>query len=311
MSIFASKDSLRRKYMAVMVLSAGCWGLGTVMSKGALGQLSPLLLLNVQLIASVTFLWIMTAFQYYRNPSKIQSKQPWKILRFSVSGFLEPGFAYTLGHMGLAMTTASNAALISAIEPVIITGLAGLLLKESVGIPLLALSMIAIAGVLLTVGFDPHLSSASVIGDSLIVLGTLCAALYVILSRRGVEKLEPLPLAVMQQSIGLSWIMLMCFVLEQTKDIQRVSVSPTVWGLAIVSGIIQFSLAFWLYLIALKGIPASLAAQFLTLIPIFGVCGAYLFLGEQLTMAQGLGMFLTVSAVYGMTHLEADRNKVN
>jgi drug/metabolite transporter (DMT)-like permease len=307
---FSAKNSLKRKSIAVMVLSAGCWGLGTIMSKGALEQLPPLTVLNLQLLASVVFLWIVVALNCFRRSfrrSTVLQFKPfltWKTMKFALSGLLEPGFAYTLGHLGLAMTTASNATLISTVEPVMITGLAVLLLKERVGILLLALSMTAIAGVLLTIGFDPQLSRDSLIGDSFIGLGTCCAALYVILSRRGIEKLAPLPLAAMQQSAGLGWIILMWLVLEQGQSIQLASISPTIWGLVIASGIIQFSLAFWLYLIALQGIPASLAAQFLTLTPIFGVCGAYVFLGERLTMLQGLGMFLIVSAVYGMTHLE-------
>lgn len=311
MSVFSAKDSLKRKSIAVMVLSAGCWGLGTVMSKGALEQFPPLTLLNLQLIASVVFLWSMVALNCFHKSFRrfeVSQSKPlltWKTMTFALSGLLEPGLAYTLGHLGLSMTTASNTTLISTAEPVVITGLAVLLLKERVGILLLMLSMTTIAGVFLTIGFDPQLSYDSLIGDSFIALGTCCAALYVILSRRGVERIDPLPLAALQQSAGLGWIMLMWLVLEQHENIQFASISPMVWGLVIVSGIMQFSLAFWLYLIALLGIPASLAAQFLTLIPIFGVCGAYVFLGERLTMIQGLGMVLIVSAVYGMTRLKA------
>ncbi|MBD2105190.1 DMT family transporter [Leptolyngbya sp. FACHB-261] len=311
MSVSSAKDILKRKSIAFMVLSAGCWGLETVMSKGALEQLLPLTLLNLQLIASVVFLWIMVALGYFHRSfrgSKVLRFKPlltWKTMAYALSGLLEPGFAYTLGHIGLTMTTASNATLISTAEPVIITGLAALLLKERVGILLLMLSMTAIAGVFLTIGFAPQLSRDSLIGDSLIALGTCCAAFYVISSHRGVKGLDPLPLAAMQQSAGLAWIVLMWLVLERSENIQLASVSPTVWGLVIASGIIQFSLAFWLYLIALQGISASLAAQFLTLIPIFGVCGAYVFLGERLTIIQGLGMFLIISAVYAMTRLKA------
>ncbi|KAM3098264.1 DMT family transporter [Phormidesmis sp. 146-12] len=310
MSFFSAKTSLKRKSIGVMVLSAGCWGLGTVMSKRALEQLPPLTLLNLQLFASVVFLWSIVALHRFRRSfcqSSVLQFKPlltWKTMKFALSGLLEPGFAYTLGHLGLAMTTASNTALISTVEPVIITGLAALLLKEQVSALLLAFSMTSIAGVFLTVGFDPQLSRDSLIGNSFIVLGTCCAALYVILSRRSVKSLDPLPLAAMQQTAGLGWIMLMWLVLEQSESIQLASIHPAIWGLVIASGIIQFSLAFWLYLIALQGIPASVAAQFLTLIPIFGACGAYVFLDERLTIVQGFGMVLIVSAVYGMTRLE-------
>ena len=41
--------------------------------------------------------------------------------------------------------------------------------------------------------------------------------------------------------------------------------------------------------------PVSIAAQFLSLIPVVGVSGAYLFLGERLTLVQGLGMAITIA----------------
>ena len=67
--------------------------------------------------------------------------------------------------------------------------------------------------------------------------------------------------------------------------------------LAIVSGIIQYALAFWLYLIALQKLSASIASFYLTLIPLFGVGGAYVILGEQLTFWQWIGALCILAAV--------------
>jgi drug/metabolite transporter (DMT)-like permease len=49
--------------------------------------------------------------------------------------------------------------------------------------------------------------------------------------------------------------------------------------------------------IALKKVPASLAGLFLNLIPIFGIGGAYIFLGERLVAVQWLGAMLILTAV--------------
>ena len=43
--------------------------------------------------------------------------------------------------------------------------------------------------------------------------------------------------------------------------------------------------------------PASMVGLFLNLIPIFGVAGAYLFLGERLTLVQAIGGALILVAV--------------
>jgi drug/metabolite transporter (DMT)-like permease len=54
----------------------------------------------------------------------------------------------------------------------------------------------------------------------------------------------------------------------------------------------------------LQQAPASLAASFLNLIPIFGVGGAYLLLGERLTLAQGGGALLILVAVVTIVRLQ-------
>lgn len=41
-----------------MVLSAACWRLATVMTKRALSAVPPFLMLTMQLIASIAFLWL-------------------------------------------------------------------------------------------------------------------------------------------------------------------------------------------------------------------------------------------------------------
>ena len=66
-----------------------------------------------------------------------------------------------------------------------------------------------------------------------------------------------------------------------------------------------YALAFWLYLSAIRLMPVSIAAQFLSLIPVFGVGGAYLFLGERLTVAQGIGINITIAAVSQTSRLQS------
>ena len=81
------------------------------------------------------------------------------------------------------------------------------------------------------------------------------------------------------------------------KTIQNHAISPAIWGWAALSGMLYYALAFWCYIIGLKQLPASMVGLFLNLIPIFGVAGAYLFLGERLTAVQWIGGTLILLAV--------------
>ena len=281
--------------VAAAVLSAACWGSATVMSKGLLAVLPPLTLLVVQLLASIAFLWIAVLCLRLR----VRLNRPAR--RASLSGLLEPGLSYCVGIAGLALTTASNASLIGTTEPLFILLLAWLLLRERIGGGVVGLALLASLGLGLVVLPDIRNGGGegSSLGDALVVLGTLFAALYVIATRKLVMTLDPLPLSALQQSVGLLWtlgVLALALALGAVNLGLR-DIPLEVLLFAAFSGIVQYDLAFWFYLFALRRLPASVAAFYLTLIPVFGVGAAYLFLGETLTGLQWLGAALIVVSV--------------
>ncbi len=66
---------------------------------------------------------------------------------------------------------------------------------------------------------------------------------------------------------------------------------------AAFSGVVQYALAFWLYLIGLRHTSANSAGLWLALTPIFGLAGAWLWLGEVPAQTALLGTVLIVGAV--------------
>jgi drug/metabolite transporter (DMT)-like permease len=113
-----------------------------------------------------------------------------------------------------------------------------------------------------------------------------------------VTDLDPLLIVVLQQSVALAWA-LAIWPLEWARggDFGPTTISPASWGWAALSGVLYYALAFWSYIIGLKQLPASMAGLFLNLIPIFGIAGAYLFLGERLTAVQWIGGTVILLAV--------------
>jgi drug/metabolite transporter (DMT)-like permease len=77
-------------------------------------------------------------------------------------------------------------------------GLAWLLFRESVSLRLVVLSALAMTSVILTVGSETASGSQLLLGNLWILLGTFCAAFYVILSRRAVVDHNPLVLSALQ-----------------------------------------------------------------------------------------------------------------
>lgn len=288
----------KAKAIGFMILSSACWGFATVMSKAGLQYIPPLHLLVIQLAASITFLWI-AVLVINRHPSL-----NWRTIKYSFTGILEPGLAYTFGLLGLTLTTASNASIISSTEPVFIIVISWLFWREKITKSLFVFTALAFIGVILLVLVDANFvkdSKFSFFGDMLVLLGTFCASLYVILSHKIIGNnniLSPLSLAAVQQTTGFISATLIWFTgILSNEVIDFSSLNPNIWILAIASGIIQYALAFWFYLIALKDVSASTAGLFLTLIPVFALGGAYLFLNEKLVILQWLGAILILTSV--------------
>jgi drug/metabolite transporter (DMT)-like permease len=76
------------------------------------------------------------------------------------------------------------------------------------------------------------------------------------------------------------------------------TVSMFGWLSAAVSGVLYYGAAYWYYLSALRHMPASSAAASFYLIPVFGLAGGMILLGERLAVTQWLGAGLVLGAVF-------------
>ena len=272
------------------------------MSKGVLAYVPPMTLLAIQLTASLVVLWLAVLILRFR----VRLDRPTS--RASLSGILEPGLSYTFGIIGLALTTASNSALIGAAEPLFIILLAWLFLKERIGPSMLGFAVLATLGIVLVIVPDAaeFCGEGSLLGDALVLAGTFFAALYVIATRRLVRTMDPLPLSALQQSVGLLWtlgVLAVVLVLGLSALGLR-GLSLPVLLLAAASGVIQYALAFWLYLFALRSLPANIAGFCLALIPVFGIAAAFVFLGEALTAPQWIGAAMIIVSVAAVSRLK-------
>lgn len=278
-----------------MTGSAACWGLATVMTKGVLADIPPFATLSLQLGASVAFLW--AAALCAGQPPRLDRRAA----RAAAAGALEPGLAYGVGVPGLALTSAASASVIGAAEPAVIVLLAWLLHRERVP-PTLALAIAgAVAGALMVTLDGAADAPRRVLGDAMILAGVVFAALYVLVASKAVSAIRPLPLAALQQSVGLVCALAMLGVARATGLEPPAALAAGPLALAAASGVVQYALAFWLYLIGLRALPVGAAGLFLALTPLFGLAGAALFLGERVSVAQAAGCLLIVAAVIGVT----------
>ncbi|MBD2464207.1 DMT family transporter [Oscillatoria sp. FACHB-1407] len=279
-----------------------CWGVGVTLTKIALTEITATTLLVIQLLSSVAFLAIACYLKTRQLPFSFRH------LHRGFAGIFEPALAYMIGIFGVDMTTASNATLIGSSEVILTILLAAAFLGERLTRWKLVLAGVSFVGVLLLMLESSSGSDqTSLAGNLLVFVGTLFAVFYVLLSKKQIATDDPLQLTSSQQFVGLITTLL-CFgvlsLLNSHYEVQATEISPQFWMLAIASGVMQYALAFLLYLTALQHVPVSQAAFYVALIPVFGVASAVLLIGEQPTIAQWLGGLLVIGSSYYANRLQ-------
>lgn len=283
--------STPRRTILTLTLAAAGWGIGTVISKRAIDEIPPLTLLPIQLGASLAVLALL--MRWRGLPFRDRSASP--IL--GRLGVLNPGLAYALSLLGLVHISASLSVMLWAIEPLLILFLAGWLLHERMGPPVVVLSLIAVGGMLLVI-YQPG-STGTLLGVALTVAGVASCATYTVVARRWLATADSTAQVVVAQqahALAFALVLVVAFALLGG-GFRPESVSPAGWASAITSGVLYFGLAYWLYLAGLRKVPASLAAISFYLIPVFGVAGGVLFLGERLDTSQWIGVAIVLAAI--------------
>lgn len=280
---------IARRDLLLLILAAASWGVGTVVSKRAVEEIPPFTLLAVQLAASLAALVVLT------RASGIPLRGSPPVL--SRLGILNPGIAYALGLAGLTWISASLSVLLWALEPLLILVLAGVFLREGVASRLVALSLIAASGMVLVM-FDPA-GGGQWPGIVLTLAGIGCCAAYSIIARRFVGASDSTAqVVVAQQTYALGFaLVVVAAVAVMGGEIRPSAISPVGLASAIASGVLYYAAAYWLYLSALRRVPASLAASSFYLIPVFGVAAGALLLGERLEAVQWLGVTIVAAAI--------------
>jgi drug/metabolite transporter (DMT)-like permease len=142
-------------------------------------------------------------------------------------------------------------------------------------------------------------SAGSPLGVLLTVAGVGCCAVYTVITRRWLSTADSTSQVVIVQQVHaltLALALLMgAWILRGA--VRPEAVSPTGWVSAIGSGVLYYGLAYWLYLTGLRHVPASIAAASFYLIPVFGVAGGFLFLGERLEPTQWAGVVIVLAAL--------------
>ena len=273
------------------MLACLSWASGSVLTKAVLSHAEPLDVLTGQLTASVVGLWTMSL----ASKSEIRLDD-WRV---GLPGVLQPGLAYGLSTVGLAQVPASLEAMIFTIETPLILLLAWAMLGERPTRLLMALGLVASAGVIILT-WRPEIDVVARHGFAviLIVSGAGFAALYSVVIRRMSSDVDALRLTRASQTVG--WLAVIVF-WWTTREPQTSNLDVMDGAMIAGSGLLLNAIPFFLYGLVLEKASAAFAALLLPLVPLITAAIAFGLLGETFSSLQWIGALLVLGSAVAMS----------
>ena len=274
-----------------LILAMLLWASSFVALKLAFRGYHPMqVIFGRMLIASLCFLPFIPGF----------CKLNWRrqdIKYLLIMAVCEPCLYFLFEAKALQLTSASQAGMITAMLPLLVTFLAWAWLKERVSRQTLLGFFLAIIGALwLSLASDTSSNAPDpLFGNFYEFLAMVCAAGYTVSLKHLSENYPPLFLTAVQAFIGSLFFLPFLLLAEVGFPVHWDAIpalSVIYLGTFITLG------AYGCYNFSVSRIPASQAAGYVNLIPVFGVILGMLILGDSLNFWQWLACGLVFCGVW-------------
>lgn len=289
------KEVLFRAKATLAILAAfismSLWGVGPVLTKSALETFDSSVLIVIQLASCIAFFLVCGVIS--RAPLRPRKGYAY----MSCLGLLQPGLGYTLRNIGMETTTASAAAFINSSEIFLVAVLSRLILRESTSVYSYFCILMSIIGVTIVITPNTLTSDTHFIAGDLWVLGgDFAAALFIVLSSRIKDDLSVLVVSLYQTGVSLVFcgFVLTISIITGKLSTSRFYIGHSDLVEAVISGLVEFGPAFWLYLFALRRLSPVYMTFLQSLIPIVALSISYLFLSESVSVIQLGGAIIVV-----------------
>jgi drug/metabolite transporter (DMT)-like permease len=210
---------------------------------------------------------------------------------------LQPCFYFLLESNALRLTTSSQAGVIAASVPLMVSVGAWLFLNEHLVRRTLVGLGLAMAGVVvLTLLNNPGGKAANPILGNLMEMGAMiCAAANMIMVKQLSRRYSPWMLTALQVVAGAIFFLPgLWFLLQVPASAWTL---PVVLSLLFLGGLVTLG-AFGLYNWGMSRIAASRASVFINLVPVFAVAIGWGLLGESLSLTQCIAATVVVCGVW-------------
>lgn len=267
---------------AGLIFAIIIWAASFIAMKVAVSELGPMLTVFLRLLLASALL----VFLAHRFEWRSIERKDWGWL--TLMALCEPCLYFVFEGLALEYTTASEAGMITAIQPLMVAIAAAIFLREKLTKQAITGFAIALLGlVLLNTSSQTSADAPNpLLGNFLELCAMVFATIYCLVVRKVGAKYSPVFLTSVQTFVGTLFFLPLLWLPGQATP-QSISVDAVMailflaWGVNI--------LAFTCYNQALRELPAVKVAGLLNLLPLMCLFFGWLLLGETLTMIQYIG----------------------
>jgi drug/metabolite transporter (DMT)-like permease len=268
------------------------FGLSFVATKYALRGFEPLLIALLRFALAGGALWVV--WRLRRGPERVSRGE---LGRLALLGFVSLTVYFSFENLGIARTSASEAAILIATIPLFVVILNTFTLRERntarqwAGI---ALSFAGIAALVLLGGGGA--GGGGLTGNLLVLAASLSAGVYSILARRLLVSRPALFVTTFQNLFGA--LFMLPLALGEAALVGVRHPTPGAAGGVLFLTVVCSITAYLLLNYAFRFIAASKVAVFINLTPIVAVASAYVLLAERFTPGQAAAAVVVVAGVW-------------
>jgi drug/metabolite transporter (DMT)-like permease len=236
---------------------------------------------------------ILAPFAWFKARHEIAALSKRELMLAAVSGFfLAMHFATWIS--SLDYTSVANSVVLVNTNPLWVGLLTPLIVKERVKRATVFSIIISVVGGTIIGYGDFATSSKALLGDALALIGSICAAIYLLLGRNLRRKLSLLPYIFI--CYGSAAVILWIIVISMGLPISGFSQTTVYafWGMALISQLTGHTSYNW----ALKWFSAGLIAVSLLGEPIGATILAYIIFDEGLNASKIIGGIFILAAIY-------------
>jgi len=288
-----SKSGIARESLlpiAALLAAVIFWGSSFAGTRYALKTLDPQIIIWIRMLVALI---VILPFSAKLKPQNYR-KGDWKMLIPMV--LFQPCLYFLLESNALRYTTSTQAGVISAAVPMLVTLGAWIFLSESINRATVIGLVLSVGGVVfltMSQGADSPAENP-LLGNSMEFIAMIFAAANMLIIKKLSSRYNPWTLTAMQIIAGFLFFSPGLF---KIASIERSLWTADLIMILVYMGVFVSLGAFGLYNWAMSHLPASKASSFINLTPVTAIVTGWIMLGEGLNFRQSLAAIVVIIGV--------------